>query len=52
MTVDDINRYYSTELPDDPELVENLCGGVPSNDLYQTGNVDFANQLVITPMEF
>ena len=51
-TADDINRYYSTELPDDPELVGNLCSGVPSNDLYQTGNIDFANQLVITLMEF
>ena len=52
MTADDINRYYNTMLPEDPELVGNLRGGVPQNDLYQTGNVEFTNQLVITPMEF
>ncbi|KAK2641599.1 hypothetical protein Ddye_023362 [Dipteronia dyeriana] len=46
-----INNYFGTELPDDPELLAEMNDGVSWDDLYVHQNVNFANELVIEPIE-
>ncbi|KAK1551823.1 hypothetical protein Q3G72_005359 [Acer saccharum] len=49
-----VEEFYAsmTELPDDEESVGRLRGGVTWNKLFMTWNIEFANDLVIKPMEF
>ena len=50
INVEDINRYFRTELPN--QLEDEMIGGVTHNELFVRQNVDLANQLVIQPMDF
>ena len=50
--IDDINRYFNTELPADQGIRNRIRNGVTWNELYSTLNLELANQLVIHPMEF
>ncbi|KAK2658792.1 hypothetical protein Ddye_005325 [Dipteronia dyeriana] len=52
VSIDDIMDYYSAWLPDDQESLLRMRYGVTWNDIFIRQNVDFANSLLIQPMEF
>ncbi|KAK2641583.1 hypothetical protein Ddye_023346 [Dipteronia dyeriana] len=52
LSIDDILDYYSSWLSEDQESFLRMRYGVTWNDIFIRQNVDFANSLVIQPLEF